>query len=231
MSSGPCAAQKQITSRAPRVFFRSKSGAKKSIDFEAARFQLERMDCSRRCFGRRNRGNHNFTIERFKVNTPNNFIVLRKPGAEYGAGIATIEAQDGHLLARGPVITGKKSAPAATEYGGVTPPGIWFPVETLEKRDHPRGESFTFSRILPAEDQRMTHKARTYGIAINDPFMVHYGGRSTGCVCILPEWWDYGVDTFNRCFSEGLTIEIVDDPTVDLDEFSAAFEAYAKKYD
>lgn len=155
--------------------------------------------------------------------------VVRKPGEKFGKAIGQLLDPDGDVLARGPMVTGGKQVDSEA-YGGVTPPGQWVPVETLERREHLRGDEFTFCRMLPNSGQRESHPNRTYGIHIKDPFMVHYGGSSSGCVCFLPSWWSKGLSVFNTAYRKGLFIEVIDDPDVDLSEFSDEFAKYDEKY-
>lgn len=155
--------------------------------------------------------------------------IRRKPGAEFGAAIGTFYRDD-EVIGHGPMITGPRNKLDPTQYGSITPPGEWIPVETLEKRQHLRGgDPFSFSRIIPGGEQRTAHKKRTYDINRNDPFMVHYGGTSTGCPCFLPCWWEKGKDLYNEGFAGGLMIDIIDDPVVDLSEFAGEFEKYSEE--
>lgn len=151
--------------------------------------------------------------------------IQRKPGAAFGAAIGTFY-KDGEAQDHGPMITGKRDVLDPKEYGGVTPPGEWCPVETLEKRPHLRGDEFTYSRLLPIGEQRTTHSRRTYGIHIKDPFMSHYAGSSSGCPSCLPVWWDKYKKLFNQAFKEGLLISVEESDDVNLDEFKEAFEKY-----
>lgn len=161
------------------------------------------------------------------------FEVIRKPGEAYGKAIGRILDPDGNEVARGPVVTGPKNKLDPAQYGGVTPPGPWAAVETLEKREHARGgDPFTYCRMIPLGQQRKLYPNRTYNaVHITDPFMVHFAGSSSGCVCIMGIWWDQGVQAFNVAFAVGLIIVVKDDPNVDLSEFSEAFDDYHKKYD
>ena len=159
--------------------------------------------------------------------------IQRRVGAEFGAGVGTFwdteSGEEGSPLASGPVITGPRYKLDSKEYGAITPPGDWIPVEPLGKRDYPKVMASTFSRLMPASGQQTTHPKRTYGIHRKDPFMSHSMGSSSGCVgpIHVGSWKDDYKKAFNDAIkSHGLMIVIEDCEGLDLSEWEEAFEAY-----
>lgn len=156
--------------------------------------------------------------------------IERKVGAEFGAGIGTFwDGETGEVLASGPMVTGPRNKLDPKEYGSITPPGEWFPVEPLGKRPYPDVGPSTFSRLMPLDGQQVTHPKRTYGIHRTDPFMSHYAGSSTGCPSCLPSWWGDYKKVFNESFEKGLVLSITDSDDVDLSPYEKEFENYSEE--
>lgn len=155
--------------------------------------------------------------------------IKRKIGAEFGAAVGTfIDLETGEVLAYGPMITGPRHKLNPTEYSNITPPGIWYPTQTLKNREHLRGGKFTFSILIPDPETRAEHPKRTYDPLRTDPFMSHYAGSSTGCPSCLPVWWSEYKKAWNDSFNKGLFIEIIDEEDVDLSKWEVEFEEYSK---
>lgn len=83
--------------------------------------------------------------------------------------------------------------------GGVTPYGDYILVEPIDRRRHPRGTTFRFGRFIPTGPIRSSHRSRTWDLE-KVPFMVHYGGSSTGCIAVLPKWWPNFYKVINKYF-------------------------------
>ena len=150
---------------------------------------------------------------------PYDMVVYRDPMEPLGPGILKAR-YDEVVLAKFPVITGNQEL-NPENYGGLTPPITWLPVETFKERS-PDGirPSLRMARIVPASTvyANVFYGKRTYALPPerNDPFMIHFGektaGSSTGCIVVTGK-----EDLFNDLFVEmqkqsncGVPIHVLD---------------------
>lgn len=100
-----------------------------------------------------------------------------------------------------------------TEYGNVTPNGLWIPIEDIAYRRHPIfNYSLTMCRILPIGDMKSKeYPKRTFDIN-RDSFMIHeFINYSTGCISIKGDFENF-VKIFNGAFKEEtffITVETI----------------------
>jgi len=122
---------------------------------------------------------------------PYTIEVERDNQRELGPGILKAKYKE-EILEEFTVITGGKTL-NSTNYGGITPPITWMPVEPFVERS-PDGNRPTMrmSRIVPVYRSyaNLFYPKRTFALPPerNDPFMIHLGeatlGASTGCIVV-----------------------------------------------